>query len=196
MNTSARRSMWIGSSCRNDEWRGFGPELRLRRASRFSLHLPLIPSALDPGALHWLLRRLVLGRNEFLEAFAPRLHLIAESAHPELKMGSATLDAELLRSIATQTMSGTRVVIGGKTLRVSRTSASRLRTAAFEMSGRECQAIEQNPDKPSRWGRLARAGHLVVQFKDVATNRFAAVAVDGDVKEYGKLGKRRRAERP
>jgi hypothetical protein len=44
---------------------------------------------------------------------------------------------------------------------------------------------EQNPDKPSRWGLLARGGHHVVQFKDAETNKFVAVAVDGDVRVYG-----------
>ena len=34
-------------------------------------------------------------------------------------------------------------------------------------------------------GQLARSGHDVVQFKDVQTNRFVAVAVDGEAKEYG-----------
>jgi len=37
-----------------------------------------------------------------------------------------------------------------------------------------------------RWGDLARRGHRVVQFKDVRTNRFVAVDVDGDVKVYQK----------
>ncbi len=64
------------------------------------------------------------------------------------------------------------------------------RTVAFTREGRLYAAIEQNLDKPSQWGRLARSGHLVVQFKDVQTNRFVAVAVDGEAKEYGG-GKRR-----
>jgi hypothetical protein len=53
------------------------------------------------------------------------------------------------------------------------------------MEGRQYAAIEQNPEKPSRWGDLARSGHQVVQFKNVETNRFVAVAVDGEAKEYG-----------
>ncbi len=61
------------------------------------------------------------------------------------------------------------------------------------MDGREYAAIEQDPDKPSRWGELARAGHQVVQFKDVATNRFVAVSVDGEITEYGRLGKQKSA---
>jgi hypothetical protein len=58
------------------------------------------------------------------------------------------------------------------------------------MDGRQCAAIEQNPEKPSRWGELARSGHQVVQFMDVQSNRFVAVAVDGDAKEYGAARKR------
>ena len=55
------------------------------------------------------------------------------------------------------------------------------------MNGRDYEAIEQNPEKPSRWGQLAREGHQVVQFKDNQTNCFVAAAVDGKVKEYGFL---------
>jgi hypothetical protein len=54
----------------------------------------------------------------------------------------------------------------------------------FMVDGEEYAAIEQNPEKPSRWGKLARDGHRVVQFKDVKANRFIAVAVDGEVKGY------------
>ncbi len=35
------------------------------------------------------------------------------------------------------------------------------------MEGRQYTAIEQNPEKPSRWGELARGGHQFFQFKDV-----------------------------
>ena len=68
---------------------------------------------------------------------------------------------------------------------VRRTSRHRLRTLAFAMNGRECQAVEQNPEKPSRWGQLTREWHQVVQFKDAESNRFVAVAVDGEVTIYG-----------
>lgn len=47
------------------------------------------------------------------------------------------------------------------------------------------EEIEQNPEKPSRWGQLAREGHQVVQFKHVQTNKFVAVSVDGKVRVYG-----------
>lgn len=96
-------------------------------------------------------------------------------------------DHETLASIATQMMSGTRVVVQGKSLPVRRSSTQRLRIVTFTMGGREYMAIEQNPEKPSRWGQLAREGHQVVQFKDDQTNRFVAVAVDGKVIEYGAM---------
>lgn len=58
------------------------------------------------------------------------------------------------------------------------------------MNGREYQAIQQNPEKPSRWGRLVRTGHQVVQFRDIQTNKFVAVALDGKVIEYGTMRRR------
>ena len=100
------------------------------------------------------------------------------------------LDAELLKSVASQLMMGMFVNVGGKSTPVRRTSRQHLKTAAFSVEGQEYEAIEQNPEKPSRWGQLARSGHQVVQFKDVESNRFVAVVVDGEVTFYG-AGKKR-----
>jgi hypothetical protein len=97
------------------------------------------------------------------------------------------MDTERLRSIADQMMTGAKVEVDGQRVPVRRTSAQRLKTVTFTMDGRKYAAIEQNPEKPSRWGLLARQGHQVVQFKDVERNRFVAVAVDGEVKEYGAI---------
>jgi hypothetical protein len=97
------------------------------------------------------------------------------------------LDHELLSAIATQLMSGTQIKLNDTVLPVRRTSSQRLKAVAFEMNGKKYEAIEQNPEKPSRWGELARQGHQVVQFKDAATNRFVAVSIDGKIKEYGAL---------
>ena len=83
-------------------------------------------------------------------------------------------------------MKGTSVEVDGKILRVTRTGSQGFRTVRFVMDGREYQAIEQNREKPSRWGQLARQGHQVVQFRDLASQRYVAVTVDGEVKEYGK----------
>ncbi len=96
------------------------------------------------------------------------------------------IDAELFSSVARQLMTGDSIQAGGRTIPVRRTSSQCLRTVAFTIGGRQYAAIEQNATKPSKWGELARAGHQVVQFKDAKANRFIAVAVDGEVREYGR----------
>jgi len=95
------------------------------------------------------------------------------------------LDAELLKSIAAQLMTSTSVSVDGKSVPVRHTSQQRLRTAAFTVGSHEYQAIEQNPEKPSRWGQLAKSGRQVVQIKDAESNKFIAVVVDGEVTFYG-----------
>ncbi len=65
-----------------------------------------------------------------------------------------------------------------------RTGTRRLRTVRFEMGGKGYQAIEQNAEKPSRWGQLAREGHRVVQFREIGSGKYVAVVVDGKVTEY------------
>jgi hypothetical protein len=97
----------------------------------------------------------------------------------------------LLPSIAAQLMIGSKVVIREaagqeQSANVTRVGAGRLRTVRVTINGREIQAIEQNRTKPSRWGQLARKGHQVVQFQDVATRKYLAVVVDGKVTEYGR----------
>jgi hypothetical protein len=94
------------------------------------------------------------------------------------------IDEALVASIAKQMMARDKVDVDGESVTVSRTSKNRFRTLAFTMDGREYQAIEQNSEKPSRWGQLAREGHQVVQCKDTATNKFVAVVVDGRVTIY------------
>jgi hypothetical protein len=93
---------------------------------------------------------------------------------------------DAFKSVAEQMMAGNAVDLDGKRYPVKRTSSHRLKTVTFSIDGHDYAAIEQNPEKPSRWGQLARKGHKVVQFKDVATNKFVAVSVDGEVKEYGR----------
>ena len=83
-------------------------------------------------------------------------------------------------------MSGAEVIVNGRSSRVTRTGSQRLRTTRFLMEGREYQAIEQNPEKPSQWGKLAREGHQVVQFRDLLSQKYVAATVDGKVREYGR----------
>jgi hypothetical protein len=94
------------------------------------------------------------------------------------------LDAELLTSVASQLMARTTVAVEGRSAPIRRTTRHHLKTAMFSVEGHEYQAIEQNAEKPSRWGQLARSGHQVVQFKDAENNKFVAVVVDGEVTFY------------
>lgn len=100
--------------------------------------------------------------------------------------GGSMLDVELMKLVAEQLMSRPEVMVEGKVSRVTRTGHRRFRTVRFAMGEREYQAIEQNPEKPSRWGKLAREGRRVVQFRDLQTGKYVAVAVDGEVREYGR----------
>ena len=96
------------------------------------------------------------------------------------------LDHTELSSVAEQMMSGAQVIVEGRTSRVLRTGAQRLRTVRFLMGGKEYQAIEQNPEKPSRWGKLAREGHRVVQVRDLGSQKYVGAVVDGKVTEYSR----------
>ena len=94
------------------------------------------------------------------------------------------LDHAELAAVAEQLMKGTEVIMHGRKSRVTRTGSQRLRTVRFLMGGREYQAIEQNPEKPSRWGKLAREGKRVVQIRDFSSRKYVGVVVDDKVTEY------------
>jgi len=96
------------------------------------------------------------------------------------------VDTALLENIAAQLMQQKEIAVGSQVEPVKRSSFHHLRMVKFKMNGKEYQAIEQNPDKPSRWGELARAGHKVIQFREVASGQYIAVSVDGKVKEYSR----------
>jgi hypothetical protein len=90
----------------------------------------------------------------------------------------------IFKNVADQMMKSGTVEIDGKNIAVRRSTSQRLKMVAFMVDGNAFTAIEQSPDKPSRWGQLAREGHSVVQIKDVKSNRFVSVVVDGEVKNY------------
>jgi len=93
----------------------------------------------------------------------------------------------VLQAVAMQLMNGDEVAIEeDQKLRVKRVGSGRLRMVQFKLNGRTFEAIEQNPDKPSRWGKLAREKRQVVQFRDLATHKYVAVAVDGEITQYGR----------
>jgi len=95
------------------------------------------------------------------------------------------INDQLLKSVAAQLMKGETVEVTGQRLHVRKTGRNRLKTVRFPMNGQEHEAIEQNPEKPSRWGKLAREGHAVVQFRNIASGKYEAVSVDGKVLVYG-----------
>jgi len=94
------------------------------------------------------------------------------------------LDHEMLKAAAEQMMDGAVISVEGKCIKVERTGSRKFRTVRFQTRGREYQMIEQNSEKPSRWGKLARAGHRVVQVRDVESGKYVAAVVDGKVTEY------------
>lgn len=93
---------------------------------------------------------------------------------------------KILGSVAAQLMNGEEVLVENQKIPVRRIGSGRLRMVQFRLNGRVFEAIEQNREKPSRWGKLAREKHQVVQFRDVETHKYVAVSVDGEVQEYGK----------
>ena len=68
------------------------------------------------------------------------------------------IDEGVFKNVAEQMMKGDAVAVDGKTYPVWQTSSQRLKMVAFKVYVEEFAAIEQNPDKPSRWGKLAREG--------------------------------------
>lgn len=98
----------------------------------------------------------------------------------------ADFDTDVMQAVAEQLMGGSTVTTAAQKLKIDRVGKKRLRMARFEMNGREYEAIEQNPEKPSAWGKLTRQGHRVVQFRDVESNKYVAVSVDGKIKLYGR----------
>jgi len=97
-----------------------------------------------------------------------------------------TAEQKVLQSVAMQLMNADEVALDDQKLRVKRVGSGRLRMVQFKLNGRMLEAIEQNRMKPSRWGQLARERHQVVQFRDVETHKYVAVAVDGEITEYGR----------
>ncbi len=93
---------------------------------------------------------------------------------------------KVLGSVAAPLMNGEVVLLEGQKIPVERVGRGRFRMVQFRLNGRALEAIEQNPEKPSRWGKLAREKHQVVQFRDVEMHKYVAVSVDGEVREYGK----------
>lgn len=66
---------------------------------------------------------------------------------------------KVLESVATQLMNGELVMLEDRKIRVKRVGSGRLRMVQFKSNGRVLEAIEQNPEKPSRWGQDCTPGN-------------------------------------
>ncbi len=74
------------------------------------------------------------------------------------------------------------VQVGSESYSIGRTRARGLRTVAFVADGVRWEGIEQNPEKDSRWGQLARDGHRILQFS--VGRRYVANVCDAVLTRY------------
>jgi hypothetical protein len=91
---------------------------------------------------------------------------------------------EALSSVWRQALvEGTQeVVLDGQSFAVRRTPRKHLRQVDFQFEGQELRGLEQNPATSSRWAKLARQGHKVMQF--LSEGRYLAKVVDGKATLY------------
>lgn len=76
----------------------------------------------------------------------------------------------------------TEVVLGRRRFPVRWIRSKQLRAVDIVVGQRLFSAIEQNPDKSSRWASLAREGKRIVQIK--YDNRFVANVCEGEILHY------------
>ena len=92
--------------------------------------------------------------------------------------------AETLLALWRQTLveERTTVDVDGRSSPVGSTRNKGLRTVSFRVGDRLIEGIEQNPEKDSRWGKLAREGQKVMQFS--CNHRYFGVVADGKLTRY------------
>jgi len=76
------------------------------------------------------------------------------------------------------------VTLGAEKFPVRVTAKSKLRQIDFDFDGMRLRALEQNPNRKSRWAQLARSGKKVMQFLN--NGRYIANVVDGKPKLYAR----------
>ena len=75
------------------------------------------------------------------------------------------------------------VILDGQSSTVRHTPKKHLRQVDFRFEGRELRGLEQNPETSSRWAKLARKGHKIMQF--LSEGRYVANVMDGKTTLYG-----------
>lgn len=93
--------------------------------------------------------------------------------------------AETLVSLWQQALAeeNDEVRLEGRAYRVRRTRGQQVRTFDFDYGDYLLTALEQNPTKSSRWAKMARKGHKIMQFN--YQGHFFANVVDGQLNRYG-----------
>ena len=72
--------------------------------------------------------------------------------------------------------------IGGRTYKVTHTRSQALRVVLFDYEGRMIEGIEQNPQKASRWAKLAQEGQRIMQFR--LNHRYLGNVCEGQLLRY------------
>ena len=86
------------------------------------------------------------------------------------------------------------VILDGRSFTVRRTPKKHLRQVDFQFEGRDLRGLEQNPETSSRWAKLARKGHKIMQF--LSEGRYVANVMDGKATLYRRREKEPRPSRP
>lgn len=74
------------------------------------------------------------------------------------------------------------VRLGAQNVGVTRSRNQRLRVVSFTFGEHKIDGVEQNPEKPSRWGQLAREGKRILQFS--SRSRYFANVCEGALTRY------------
>jgi hypothetical protein len=101
-----------------------------------------------------------------------------------------SLDEALLTVWRQALAEGAREVkLNGRSFPVRMTPKKHLRQVDFYFGDEAVRGLEQNPQTSSRWAKLAREGHKVMQF--LSEGRYIANVVDGKVVLYGRRPNRK-----
>ena len=74
------------------------------------------------------------------------------------------------------------VVLEGRKYKVTRTRSAGLRVVMIVYGDRVIEGIEQNPEKSSRWAKLAQEGNRIMQFR--LNRRYIGNVCEGKLLRY------------
>jgi len=96
--------------------------------------------------------------------------------------------ADTLISIWQQVMEeeAAEVKLESGSYRVKKTRSTHVKTLNFEYGEYLFTALEQNPEKKSRWAKMAKRGHKIMQFNYLG--HFFGNVVDGKLTKFSAWG--------